>query len=525
MKYTEAQINKLLRGVYDGVLDTQKLPENLYYAIAEHLEKGLCKGFGGTVAQFDAKPTLLINSMRENLYMFSGAKVYQQTSEMVAALQSLNRNLIKEDRLATFKEFKQDALQVYQKYNVNWLKTEYDTAIASGQMGERWAQIQEDSDILPYLTMSVIEDATTTEICAPLDKITLPINDVFWAKYYPPNHWNCRSTVLQTDDKTKLSSKKQIKHATDHAKKDVPEVFQMNVGKDGMVFSEKHPYFDVPKYDREFAANNFGLPFPKFLSKYEMEENVAKNVEKLIAEEKLDTERLYSANGSYLKDRLEFQEKLVENYIANGSTNEGTSYFMGGAPATGKSSILEKDVVKLPDGILVLDSDKIKAQMPEYVELVNRKQKLAASKVHEESSKISKDIAATIADRKLDIHLDGVNDGSYEDVLKKIAQQRSAGKRCEAHYVTTNVETSVERATARAIKTGRDVPEPYIRKMHKEISNLVPKLAENGDFDALYLYDNNGSKDSKPLLIFSQIGKKITVHDKAKYAAFLKQGR
>ena len=298
MKYTEAQINKLLRGVYDGVLDTQKLPENLYYAIAEHLEKGLCKGFGGTVAQFDAKPTLLINSMRENLYMFSGAKVYQQTSEMVAALQSLNRNLIKEDRLATFKEFKQDALQVYQKYNVNWLKTEYDTAIASGQMGERWAQIQEDSDILPYLTMSVVEDATTTEICRPLDKITLPINDVFWAKYYPPNHWNCRSTVLQTDDKTKLSSKKEIKHATDHAKKDVPEVFRMNVGKDGMVFSEKHPYFDVPKYDREFAANNFGLPFPKMPNA----EALIDDVKEMMAAAKQAAPEINAIGNKYAKE-------------------------------------------------------------------------------------------------------------------------------------------------------------------------------------------------------------------------------
>jgi predicted ABC-type ATPase len=156
--------------------------------------------------------------------------------------------------------------------------------------------------------------------------------------------------------------------------------------------------------------------------------------------------------------------------------------------------------------------------------MTKRRERKAASKTHEESSKVVKDIVRKASIERLDVHLDGVGDGTYQSVVDKIAQQRAAGKRVEAHYVTTNVETSVARAIARGEATGREVPEEYIRKMHQEISRLVPQLAKNGDFDKLYLYDNNGSKDAKPILIFSQIGKKITVHDKVKYAAFLKQG-
>ena len=103
--------------------------------------------------------------------------------------------------------------------------------------------------------------------------------------------------------------------------------------------------------------------------------------------------------------------------------------------------------------------------------------------------------------------------------------QRIAGKRVEAHYVTTNVETSVKRATERALKTGREVPEQYIRDMHKEISRLVPKLAENKIFDVLKLYDNNVPFGQKPVLIFEQTGDKITIYSKAKYNAFLRQGK
>jgi hypothetical protein len=60
--------------------------------------------------------------------------------------------------------------------------------------------------------------------------------------------------------------------------------------------------------------------------------------------------------------------------------------------------------------------------------------------------------------------------------------------------------------------------------MHYEISNLVPKLAENSVFDKLSLWDNNVKYGEKPILIFQQKGKNIKVYDKERYNKFLKQG-
>ena len=243
------------------------------------------------------------------------------------------------------------------------------------------------------------------------------------------------------------------------------------------------------------------------------------SVDKILSEPpKYGTQEIYSKDGVYTNERQGLHREIIGDYLKDGSTNTGTSYFMGGAPATGKSSIINSGDVVLPKGIMVVDADAIKAKIPEYNEMVNRGEGQAAARVHEESSTLSKSITATAAKKGYDIVNDGVGDGKYESIVKKVEEQREAGKRVVANYVTTDTETSLQRARQRGERTGRVVPEEYIKSMHREISNLVPKLAKNKVFDELRLYDNNGSK---PKLIFEQKGDKITIHDQTAYKSFL----
>jgi len=147
----------------------------------------------------------------------------------------------------------------------------------------------------------------------------------------------------------------------------------------------------------------------------------------------------------------------------------------------------------------------------------NRESK-AASLVHEESSKITKDVINNAANLKMDAVIDTVGDGSFEKVAEKAQQQRDAGKRVVAHYVTTDVQTSLDRAAARGEKTGRNVPTDYIKDMHKEVSSIFPKLASNNTFNELHLYDNNGST---PRLIYSKKDGVETILNKNAYNKFL----
>lgn len=235
------------------------------------------------------------------------------------------------------------------------------------------------------------------------------------------------------------------------------------------------------------------------------------------------TDKLYQdKDGNYNEERTAFHEKIVSDKINQGSTNLGTSFFLGGAPATGKSSLEKSGQVTYPEGILRIDPDGIKAELPEYKLMSDNKMSKAASLVHEESSKITKDVVNNAASNKLDAVIDTVGDGSFEKVAEKAQQQRDAGKRVVAHYVTTDVETSLSREAIRAQNTGRKVPEEYVRSMHKEISNIFPKLASNNTFNELHLYDNNGAS---PKLIYSKKDGKETILDKAKYQKFLDKAK
>jgi len=255
MNFTDSEIEDLLKGIFAGDITKENLPVDLYQSIAEFLEKGLLKGAGGPVTSFDGKDLDLIQELRTNIYMFSAAKTYQEVRTMTDLLYN------EDDKVKPFDEFFDDARAIYNNYNVNYAQTEYNTAVASGQMGIRWNQIEADKEILPLLKMTVVEDAQTTEICEPLDGITLPVNDPFWDEFYPPNHWNCRSTVLQLDE-GEISSKAEVDKAKEHADEDMQDVFKMNVGKDEIVFSPDHPYFKVPREDQDLAKRNFDLPMP-----------------------------------------------------------------------------------------------------------------------------------------------------------------------------------------------------------------------------------------------------------------------
>ncbi|CAB4126210.1 Phage head morphogenesis domain [uncultured Caudovirales phage] len=259
MNFTDKEIDEMIKGVFDGEITKENLPENLYTAIAEFLQGGLYKGFGGSVADFGGTDLNLLQELRTNIYMFSAAKTYQEVRTMTDLM-------YEGDNLKPFKDFYEDARGLYDTYNKNYAETEYNTAVASAEMGAKWNEIVKDADLFPLLKMTVVEDAQTTEICEPLDGIVLPINDPFWDEFYPPNHWNCRSTVLQLDE-GEVSSKAEVEKAKEHADEDMQDVFKMNVGKDEYVFSPEHPYFtSVPKEDREFAKENFGLPMPEDLS-------------------------------------------------------------------------------------------------------------------------------------------------------------------------------------------------------------------------------------------------------------------
>lgn len=249
--FTDAEIATIVIKVHAGQYTPHDLPLEVYNRIAEKLMKGTQDGFGkiyGTKLKIE-KDIRFINYLQDNVYHFSGAKTYQQLRDMSAAL-------VQDGERIPFKQFKEAATGIFDIYNSDWLRTEYNFAVGKARSAAEWSRADENSDIAPNATYITAGDDRVRPEHAELDGITAPLESDFWSEYDPPWEWGCRCTKSFNDDKV-----------TNLSLRTLPEtdpVTSFNPYYEKQVFPADHPYFtEVPKEDKHFQLMNFGLPMPE----------------------------------------------------------------------------------------------------------------------------------------------------------------------------------------------------------------------------------------------------------------------
>jgi SPP1 gp7 family putative phage head morphogenesis protein len=251
--FGEHEINTFLAQMYAGNITSQQLSVDVYQKVARELTKGVYEGFGKNIlqVQWGTPNAEMLSSLRENVYIFSGAKNYQMTKDM-------SQYLATDKGLRPFNEFANEARKTFDTYNKNYLTAEYNSAVAQSRMAAIWQEIEREKHLYPMLQYETVGDGRVRPEHAVLDGIVKPVDDKFWNKFYPPNGWNCRCFTIQSNDAvaTDLTGMRKPNE------KEVPEIFRFNSGKTKQVFSPKHPYFNVAKEDKELAKTNFGLPIP-----------------------------------------------------------------------------------------------------------------------------------------------------------------------------------------------------------------------------------------------------------------------
>jgi len=241
-------IQAILRGIWRGNINVNTLPKKVYDENRNKLNKGVEKGFGSKLSDLgsDTQRFRTMQSLQENVTFFSAAKTFQQVNDM----QFLRFD--EQGFIRSFNDFKKDAGQVFETYNVDWLETEFNTSISQSQSAEQWLTIQANKKDLPLLKYQTANDERVRDEHTAWDNIIRPVDDPFWNSHYAPNGYNCRCTIIQLASGT-ISSLSGI------PKNSVP-LFADNVGKSQLVFTEtgdaKHPYFDAPTKRK---AKNFGL--------------------------------------------------------------------------------------------------------------------------------------------------------------------------------------------------------------------------------------------------------------------------
>lgn len=187
-------------------------------------------------------PPMLTYALENNAFIFSGLKTYHSLNDVGLALTD------EQGGIKSFEAFNKDVEKINDRYNRNYLRAEYQHAVAASQMAVKWNDFQQDGDRydLQYRTAG---DERVREEHRRLNGITLPPDDPFWASFFPPNGWGCRCTAVQvrkgkyprSDSQKAIDTGNEI---TDDLKK---RIFRFNPGKELKLFPDKHPYNKAPQ--------------------------------------------------------------------------------------------------------------------------------------------------------------------------------------------------------------------------------------------------------------------------------------
>ena len=265
---TPEERENIFKGIWSGVITVFALPVVLFSDTWEELQKGLFRGFGGTLADFTEKSAdfKILTRLNENVNKFSAAKTFQNVSDIQNFVLDAGGNL------RPFTEFRADALKIFDQYNENWLRTEFETTIAGAQSAVQWQDIQRDKKTLPLLKYQTAGDNRVRPLHAAWDGIVKPVDDPFWDTHNPPSDFNCRCVVIQLEEGEEKTTNlgDHLKTVKEQTKGEITslendsKIFNINPGKHKIIFPDKgrspHPYFKVPTEFDDLKSKNFNMP-------------------------------------------------------------------------------------------------------------------------------------------------------------------------------------------------------------------------------------------------------------------------
>ena len=253
---------KTIERIYSGKVTPFNPPLDIYDLTNDALKEAFKKGVTAEIS-FDKIDEKFISEMHDNIYFFSGAKDFQQVLQMSDAL------LDDDGNLRSFSDFKAEAEAIFDEFNNNWLRAEYNTANATARSAVKWQSIEANKKSRPYVQYKATEDEKMCEICGAIDGMIAPVDSPVWnGEGCVPQHFNCHCVLMSLDeddaDKEGGSwSKKECEDAI-ASQQGKNKLFNFNAGKEKKLFQDsgkfKHPYFEVSKKYKHLAEKNFNLP-------------------------------------------------------------------------------------------------------------------------------------------------------------------------------------------------------------------------------------------------------------------------
>ncbi|MEG1766352.1 MAG: phage minor head protein [Muribaculaceae bacterium] len=174
--------------------------------------------------------------------IFSAFKTHSQQREL--------GNLLTNDKgkLRSFSDFQKASTPIIGKYNRNWLRTEYNTAVRRSSIAANWQQYEAEKDVMPCLEWIESTSPNPGADHSVFWGTIQPVDSSFWNEHAPGDRWNCQCSLEQTDKDPTIAPK------ADSASIPQPGL-DNNPGRDGKLFNESHPYYPKSCSACPFSGN------------------------------------------------------------------------------------------------------------------------------------------------------------------------------------------------------------------------------------------------------------------------------
>ncbi len=222
-------IDRAIERLYERQLNAGDVDAELIYLTATSLWDAV-RGATKKNLDFGSVEHQLMLQMRHNVFVTAVFKNYSNQLEVIRELFDENGNL------RTFTQFKNAVKPIMEKFNKNYLRTEWNFARLSARAALRWKDYEKKGGKITYWTVG---DGRVRDKHRLLHKTTKPVGDKFWDLYYPPiqGDWGCRCYTRWASEDT-----------PDVDPQGYPELKPGgggNVGKSGTIFNTSSPYFQI----------------------------------------------------------------------------------------------------------------------------------------------------------------------------------------------------------------------------------------------------------------------------------------
>lgn len=224
---------KVLTDLFSGKQPSSGLLTITGKALADQVHNS----FTQITPDFKTPDTAMLARLTSDVWQFSAAKNWQEMRDLTLLLKDEN------DKLREWPAFKEAAGSVIDKYQTNWMRSEYNFTVSASQSAARWTEFMQTKDTIPNLQYQTVGDDAVRPEHQLLDGVIKPKTDSWWSTHYPPNGWGCRCEAVEVpsglgrvtpDDRVPVIN--------------IPKIFRTNLAETGLIFPKDHPYYNgIPR--------------------------------------------------------------------------------------------------------------------------------------------------------------------------------------------------------------------------------------------------------------------------------------